>query len=69
MNTMSLVWRELLGMFVDDQSFAISILCVIVTATGIAFVSPGNGPVVGSVLFAGSIVALVFSVGRSRIQK
>lgn len=69
MNTLNLVWRELLGMFVDDQSFAISILCVIVSATGIAFVLPGNGLVVGSVLFAGCIVALVFSVGRSTIQK
>jgi len=64
MNTFVLVFRELVGLFVDDGSLAIAIVVVVVlTAVSSALGSPAI--VTGGILFAGCLFALGENIRRT----
>ena len=64
MNILSLIFRELVGMFVDDEFLAISVLAIVGLAAFCAFVVEASQIIVGGVLIAGCIGVLVLSVIR-----
>ena len=60
----SLIVRELLGMFVDDEFLAIAVLAVVAAAA--LLILSGMPPLIaGGVLLAGCIAVLVASVIRT----
>lgn len=65
MNLLSLILRELVGMFVDDEFLAIAVLMVVAVAAALAFWLAAPPLVTGAVLLAGSIAVLVSSVLRA----
>lgn len=60
------VGREILGLFVDDEGLALSILGVLALALLLAFGLHAPGAVTGAALALGCPAALVFSVWRGR---
>jgi hypothetical protein len=64
MNTLNALIDELLGMFVDDGSLAIAILVIVAVAAWISMRFE-SASVVGVVLFAGCLVALIENVVRT----
>ena len=62
MNTLSLILRELFGLFVDDEFLAIGVLAVVATSAASAFLIDAPQGVVGAVLLGGCIGVLVLSV-------
>lgn len=61
MNVPSLILRELVGMFVDDEFLAIAVLAVVAVAALLAF-QPAVPPLLaGGVLLFGCIAVLIFS--------
>ena len=65
MNTLSLILRELVGLFVDDEFLAIAILLVVGLAAACAFLLAAPSIVVGTVLLVGCVGVLVSSVLRT----
>jgi hypothetical protein len=62
---MTILLRELAGLFVDDGALALAIIAVVVLA-GIAAILIPDGPLVaGAILLLGCLVALVVSVARA----
>lgn len=64
MSTLSLIVRELAGLFVDDGSMAVSIILVVVLAVMSAGVD-APAPITGGVLFFGCLIALLENISRS----
>ena len=65
MNTLSLILRELVGLFVDDEFLAIAILVVVGLAAVCTFLLAVPSMVVGGVLVVGCVGVLVSSVLRT----
>ena len=65
MKTLRTVWDEIVGLFVDDQLYAVAILAWIVLVW-LMVTRSGIAPVWGAVaLFAGLALILVESTGRA----
>ncbi len=62
------VARELAGLFVDDGSFALAILSIVVLASILATLMPGLPLVSGTVLLLGCLGVLVTNVIRATRQ-
>jgi len=62
MNTLSLILRELVGLFVDDEFLALAVLAVVGAAAACAFLIGTPSIVVGTVLLLGCVGVLVLSV-------
>ena len=61
--------RELAGLFVDDGSLALAILCIVVLAALLAFLMPGLSLVAGAILLFGCLVILLTNVLRAAQHK
>jgi hypothetical protein len=64
MNLVSLIIRELIGMFIDDEFLAVAILAVVALAAACGIMLAAPQAVVGGVLLSGCIVVLVLSAYR-----
>ena len=65
MNLLSLILRELLGLFLDDEFLAIAVLALVAVAGIFAWLA-APPLLVGGVLLLGSILVLTTSVLRAR---
>ena len=65
MNLFSLIVRELIGMFIDDEFLAMAVLAVVALAAGCAFLLAAPQLVVGCVLLVGCVFVLVSSVFKA----
>lgn len=65
MNIVSLILRELLGMFVDDEFLAIAVLSVVAVAAGLSLWLPAPPLLVGGVLLVGCVAVVVSSALRA----
>ena len=65
MNLLSLIVRELIGMFIDDEFLAMAVLAVVALAAACAFLLAAPQLVVGGVLLVGCIFVLVSSVFKA----
>lgn len=61
MNIPSLIFRELVGMFVDDEFLAVAILAVVAVAALLAFQFNVPPLLVGGMLLFGCIAVLISS--------
>lgn len=64
MNVLKLIFREFVGLFVDDEFLAVAILAVIAGCAAVAVYTDISVLVVGALLLAGCIVVLLASVVR-----
>jgi hypothetical protein len=55
MSALTSLLRELAGLFVDDGSLALAILCIVVLAGLLAFLMPSLSLVGGAILLFGSL--------------
>ena len=62
---MRLIWRELLGLFVDDRPFALSILLWLAAMALLEHVNALNPLLDGIMFFAGFAALLVENIRRS----
>jgi hypothetical protein len=62
MNALAAALRELIGLFVDDGSFALAIVAVIVLAGICATLMPGAPLAAGAILLFGCLGVLLASV-------
>lgn len=67
MNLISLIFRECVGMFIDDEFLAIAILAVVGLAAACAYLFMLPQILVGGVLVGGCIGVLVSSALRARV--
>ena len=65
MNVARAVWRELTGMFVDDEYLALAILAVVGAAAALASWLGPQSPIVGATLMFGCIGVLRANVMRA----
>ena len=65
MNVARAVWRELIGMFVDDEYLALAILAVVGVAAALAYWLGPQSQFVGAALLFGCIGVLRASVMRA----
>ena len=65
MKVLSLVFRELAGMFVDDEFLAIAVLAVVGLAASCQFIFRAPESVAGGVLLVGCLAVLISSVAKS----
>ena len=65
MNLFSLIAKELIGMFIDDEFLAIAVLAVVALSAICAFVLSAPQLVVGGVLLVGCVFVLVSSVFKA----
>lgn len=68
MNLFSLIVRELIGMFIDDEFLAMAVLAVVALAAACAFLLAAQQVVVGGVLLVGCVFVLVSSVFKASRQ-
>ena len=66
MNVLTLIFKEIIGMFIDDEFLAIALLIVVAVAAALAFGAHASSVVVGATLFVGCVAVLVGSVWRAR---
>ena len=66
MSTLSLILKELTGMFIDDEFLAIAILIVVAFSEALAYGTEASSNTVGGVLFLGGLFVLFGSVWRAR---
>jgi len=65
MNVLNLIFREFVGLFVDDEFLAVAILAVIAGCAAVAvYTDTSAALVVGALLLAGCIAVLLASVVR-----
>jgi hypothetical protein len=65
MTILAAICREILGLFVDDQGLALTILCVLAVAVLCAFAFHAEA-IAGAVLLLGCLGALIFSTLKAR---
>jgi hypothetical protein len=65
MNTLKLIFTELLGLFIDDGSFAFLIVGLVVVIGILARFFLGQPAIIGSLLMAGCIAILAESTLRA----
>jgi hypothetical protein len=66
MTVLSAIWRELIGLFIDDGSLAMAILAVVLLSGFLAIVVPGMQLAAGVVLLFGTLGVLLANVIRAR---
>lgn len=69
MKLLSLLWAELIGLFVDDEFLALAILAVVLAAALLSYGLHVPGTAVGGVLFVGNILVLLASVYRGATRR
>ncbi|MFB9263770.1 hypothetical protein ACFFWD_11395 [Bradyrhizobium erythrophlei] len=62
---MTMLLRELAGLFVDDGALALAILAVVALAGMVAILMPDVPLVAGAILLMGCLAALLSSVARA----
>jgi hypothetical protein len=62
---MSAIWREIIGLFVDDGWLAIGALGWIVCFAALRYFGAVGGPLAGPLLFIGCVVILTLSLWRA----
>jgi hypothetical protein len=62
---LSLILRELIGLFLDDEFLAVAVLAVVAVAGAAAWLSAPS-LLVGSVLLLGSVLVVTASVLRAK---
>jgi hypothetical protein len=62
---MTMLMRELAGLFVDDGALALTIVAVVVLAAIAAMLIPDIPLIAGAILLVGCLAALPASVARS----
>jgi hypothetical protein len=65
MNTLGAVFRELIGLFVDDGSLALEIVAVVILAAISAALIPGVPLAAGFILLFGCLGVLLANVARA----
>ncbi|WP_192177434.1 hypothetical protein [Mesorhizobium amorphae] len=65
MTIVSLILRELLGMFVDDELLALAVLAVVALAAGLSVWLAAPSLPVGGILLIGSVTVVVSSALRA----
>jgi hypothetical protein len=65
MNVLGAVFRELLGLFVDDGALALEILAVVVLAAFSAVLVPSFPSAAGAILIFGCLGVLLANVARA----
>jgi hypothetical protein len=65
MSSIAAALRELVGLFIDDATFAASILGVIALAFLATQLLPGESLLAGAILIIGCLGVLAFGVGRA----
>lgn len=65
MSTLAAICRELLGLFVDDGSLALSILAIVGLAAVLAFGFTVPTALIGAELVLGCLIALIASTLRA----
>jgi hypothetical protein len=65
MTTLSAIWHELVGLFIDDGSLAVAILAVVLFSGFFAIMAPGIPLAAGSILLFGTLGALLTNVMRA----
>jgi hypothetical protein len=65
MNTLGAIFRELIGLFVDDGSLALAILAVVVFAGVLATLMPQFPLAAGAILLFGCFGVLLANVRRA----
>ena len=65
MTVLIAAFRELFGLFVDDESLALTILAVVALAAIVATLIPDAGLAAGAILLFGCLGVLLASVARS----
>jgi hypothetical protein len=69
MNILRDAWREFIGLFVDDDFLAISIVVVVTLAAILAFGFDAPRTIVGGVIVVGCFGALIESARRGARSK
>ena len=64
MNILSIISRELLGLFIDDEFLAVAVLAVVALAASLILLFEAPPLLVGGMLLAGCIAVLMLSVIR-----
>jgi hypothetical protein len=59
------ILRELVGMFIDDDDFAMALLGIVALASALAYALAAPSVVVGGVLLLATLVVLIESVLRA----
>lgn len=67
MNGLGAVLRTVIGLFVDDGAFALSIIAVVLLAALSATLMPDVPLAAGAILLVGCLGALLVNVVRSRV--
>ena len=65
MSALISILRELAGLFVDDGSLALAILCIVALAALLAFLMPSLSLVAGAILVFGCLGVLLANVVRA----
>ena len=65
MTALTIVLRELAGLFIDDGALALAIVAVVLVAGMVAMLIPDVPLVAGAVLLFGCLAALLSSVARA----
>ena len=66
MDVVTLIFKEIIGMFIDDEFLAIAVLIVIAVAAALAYVAKVPSLAVGATLLVGCVLVLIGSVWRAR---
>ena len=66
MGTLSLIPKELIGMFLDDEFLTIAILIIVAVAAALAGGAEVSSTVAGATLFLGCLFVLLESGWRTR---
>ncbi len=68
MNTLRLIFAELVGMFIDDEFLAIAILVIVAAAALCSFALHATSAVVGGILLFGCVAVLALSALRGILK-
>ena len=65
MNVVTLIFKEIIGTFIDDEFLAIAVLIVVALAAALAYVAKLSSPLIGATLFVGCVAVMFGSVWRA----
>jgi hypothetical protein len=64
MSTLRQIFREVIGLFVDDGSLALAIIAVVLFAATVAAIAPDDPLAAGGVLVLGCLGVLATNISR-----